>query len=330
MTEIFPTNGSKPEDFAIVARGLSKKFGDEFAVRDLTFELPKRTIMGFIGPSGSGKTTAIRLLTGIYQPTGGEAFVLGMHPKEFNSEMRERIGYLPQLFVLFQDLSIWENMNFAASLYGLGFFRRGRRIKEILDYVELYQHRHKLARQISGGMQRRLSLAATLIHGPELVFLDEPTAGIDPVLRRKLWDHFQHLKEEGATLFVTTQYVGEAAYCDLVGILANGRIIMVETPDGLRRRAYGGDVIDVKTNNAIGWDIINQIRQLPFVLGNVDVKPDNTFRLTVDEANTAIPQLLKWFEDKDIPVETANEYLPPFDDVFVQIIQEEVANEEAA
>lgn len=178
------------DNIVIHAKGLTKQFGHEIAVQDVTFEIPRGKIFGFIGPSGSGKTTTIRLLTGVYQPTAGDVIVLGRRPKEFVAATREKIGYMPQFFVLYQDLSVWENLNFAASIYGMRF-RRAERLKQLLDFVELSEHKHKLARNISGGMQRRLSLAATLVHNPELIFLDEPTAGVDPVLRRKFWDHFK-------------------------------------------------------------------------------------------------------------------------------------------
>src|SRR5690242_11554624 len=165
----------------VQAQALTKKFGAETAVSDLNFTVPEGSIFGFIGPSGCGKTTTIRLLTGMYKPTAGQVRVLGQSPKHFSAATRAALGYMPQHFVLYPNLSAWENLNFSASLYGLGLFR-GKRFKELLDFVELTEHRHKLVRQLSGGMQRRLALAAALVHDPLVLFLDEPTAGIDPVL----------------------------------------------------------------------------------------------------------------------------------------------------
>jgi len=328
MTEIYTTPQEKVQepvvspDLAISVRGLSKMFGDEYAVKNLSFDFPRGKIFGLIGPSGCGKTTTVRMLTGIYTPTEGEARVLGIDPRQFSSNTRERIGYMPQLFVLYPDLSVIENLNFSASLYGIGFIRRRKIIRDLLNFVELDPHKYKLARQISGGMQRRLSLAATLIHEPELVFLDEPTAGIDPVLRNKFWEHFRTLSDSGKTLLITTQYVGEAIYCDIVGVMGQGQMIMLDTPEGLRKRALGGEVVDIQTSTPLEWDVAYQIRQIPFVQKNVEIKPDNTLRVTVDEASTAIPHLLDWFKERNIPVESINEYIPPFDDVFIQIIQE--------
>src|ERR1041384_4072758 len=167
----------------IKARELTKVFGGEVAVNAISMDVPEGAIFGFIGPSGSGKTTTVRLLMGLYEPDSGEVSVLGARPSRFTRSDRERIGYLPQLFVLYPDLTIWENMNFAASLYGVPFLR-SRRLNQLLELVELKEDKHKLVRNTSGGMQRRLSLAATLIHDPDLIFLDEPTAGIDPILRK--------------------------------------------------------------------------------------------------------------------------------------------------
>ncbi len=230
------------KDSVISAKHLTKKFGDETAVQDVSFDVPRASIFGFIGPSGSGKTTTVRLLTGVYTPTDGQVIVLDRNPAKFSQGERARLGYMPQLFVLYPNLTVWENLNFAASLYGMSLFR-GKRLKEALKFVELYEHRSKLARNISGGMLRRLSLAATLVHDPQLLFLDEPTAGIDPVLRRKFWDHFRELKNQGRTIFITTQYVSEADNCDLVGVQNNGKLLLVDTPQGIQtsrlRRRYG-------------------------------------------------------------------------------------------
>jgi ABC-2 type transport system ATP-binding protein len=305
----------------IQARNLTKKFGDEVAVEDLTFEIPQGKIFGFIGPSGCGKTTTVRLLTGIYEPTAGEAIVLGKSPRAFSQGTQARIGYMPQLFVLYDDLSVWENINFAASLYGVTL-RRHKRLNQILEFVELDEHKHKLARNISGGMQRRLSLAATLAHNPELLFLDEPTGGIDPILRRKLWDHFKMLHEEGRTLFVTTQYVGEAAYCDYVGVMAQGRLLMVETPEGLRRAAFGGEVVDLTTSERLSFYQLQDLRNQPGVLADIDRLNQKTIRVIVDEASTAMPMILHWCQAQDLKVESIEEYLPPFDDVFVELVKE--------
>ncbi|HEX9077688.1 MAG TPA: ABC transporter ATP-binding protein, partial [Anaerolineae bacterium] len=283
------------------------------------------SIFGFIGPSGSGKTTTVRMLTGVYAPTAGEVRVLGTAPRKFDQKTRARIGYMPQLFVLYPHLSIWENLNFVASLYGMRLFR-GTKLMRTLDFVELVDQRDKLAREASGGMQRRLSLAATLVHDPELLFLDEPTAGIDPVLRRKFWDHFRELKSEGRTLFITTQYVNEAAYCDLVGVMAEGKLVAVDTPVGLRHRAYGGDMVDLITAAPLDYGHDPVIRELAFVRGDVVRRGPSSLRIMVDEASTAIPKLVDWSRAQNLQVKSIEEYAPPFEDVFVELVKPEAVN----
>jgi len=311
-------------DLAIQAHELSKRFNGQDAVTDLTFAVPRGQVFGYIGPSGSGKTTTIRLLTGVYRPSSGKVTVLGRTPDRFSLRTREKIGYMPQHFVLYPELSVWENLSFAASIYGMGF-GRGRRLLELLEFVELAEHRHKLARDISGGMLRRLSLAATLVHDPELIFLDEPTAGIDPVLRRKFWDHFRELQAQGRTLFITTQYVGETAYCDAVGVMGEGYLITVDTPDGLRQRAMGGDVIDLRTTERIPYNLLNDLADQPFVRQRRVTRLDEEggVRLVVDEAATAMPALLEWVSSHNLGIDTVQEFLPPFDDVFVELVRRE-------
>ena len=323
------TRNTADQQAVISASHLTKQFDTEFAVNDASFEVPRGKIFGFIGPSGSGKTTLVRLLTGILIPTAGEALVLGRHPAHFNQRTRELIGYMPQLFVLYPDLTVWENLNFAASIYGMTLLR-GKRLRSVLEFVELYNDRGKLARNISGGMQRRLSLAATLVHDPQLLFLDEPTAGIDPVLRRKFWDHFKALQDAGRTLFITTQYVGEAAYCDLVGVMALGRLLMVETPHGLRRRAYGGDVVMMKTIDPLPPLVTQDVRKLPYVLGPVTHPTEREMRVVVGDASTAIPELLEWSKQQGLSVEKVEQYLPPYDDVFVELVKGQEKDEPTA
>lgn len=311
---------------AIRAHELTKKFGDDLAVDRVTMTIPRGSIFGFIGPSGCGKTTTMRLLLGIYQATGGVVEVLGRSPEQFTGSDRQRIGYMPQVFVMYPDLTIWENLNFAASLYGVPL-RRHDRLQELLALVELAGHEKKLVRNISGGMRQRLSLAAALVHNPELIFLDDPTAGIDPILRNKFWDHFKQLQAEGRTLFVTTQYVGEAAYCDYVGVMSEGRLLMVETPDDLRRRALGGDVITIKPDHILDYQQLRELRGQPFVRDRkVSLNSDLSLQLVVEDTGTALPAIFAWLDSQGLTAETAGEYNPPFDDLFVMLLEQEAAS----
>jgi ABC-2 type transport system ATP-binding protein len=307
---------------------MSKTFGGETAVDNLSLDIPPGVIFGFIGPSGCGKTTCVRLLLGIYEPDSGEVEVLNKNPAHFSHRERARIGYMPQQFILYPELSVWENMSFAASLYGYPI-RRKDRLRELLELVELNGHEGKKVRNLSGGMKNRLSLAASIIHKPELLFLDEPTAGIDPMLRRKFWDYFQELKNNDRTLFVTTQYVGEAAYCDYVGVMMDGRLLSVDTPQGLQRRALGGEVIHLKCATYLSQEQINNMLQQPFAK-NAKVRnlPDHILELIVDDAGTTLPRLLEYCQQENISIISAEEFLPGFDDIFVRLIEKEQDHQE--
>ncbi len=302
----------------LAASGVEKVFESGDGIRALDLEVPAGTIVGLVGPSGSGKTTAVRLMTGVLEPTAGSLRVLEKDPRDFDARTRLRLGYMPQHSVLYPNLSVRENLMFFASLYGAEWAQPGA-LRGALEFVELDGHDSKRVSEISGGMQRRLSLAATLIHEPELMFLDEPTAGIDPILRRKFWDRFTQLKERGKTLIVTTQYVGEAAYCDYVAVLADGELLTVETPDGLRRAAFGGDVVHVEFAQRPDPELIEQVREVT-AAGECEVTGPRQLRLVVDEAAVALPALSAWLGEHDVAIEQAEESLPPFDDVFVELV----------
>jgi ABC-2 type transport system ATP-binding protein len=314
-------SGQPVDIHPIQVKELTKQFDKQVVVDGVSFEIPHGTVFGFIGPSGCGKTTTVRMLTGIYQPTSGEAMVLGQKPGKLSRHNREEIGYMPQNFILYPDLSVWENMNFAASIYGV-VFGRWKRMRELLEFVELWDDRHKKVSQVSGGMQRRLSLATTLVHDPKLIFLDEPTTGLDPVLRKKLWDHFHDLKESGITIFVTTQYVSDAAYCDLVGMMVEGRLVALDTPEGLRRQTLGGDLVVLRSIERIDYGQIQALILLPFVK-RAERVGENEVRITVEDAAIAIPELIEWSHNTGADVESIQEFMPAFDDVFVALIQKE-------
>lgn len=310
--------GARQGDAIVRARDVTKDYGGGAGVFDLDLEISTGSIVGFIGPSGSGKTTTVRMLTGIIAPDHGEIEVLGESPAEFTSTARARIGYMPQQALLFPDLSLKENLDFAASLYGMPY-NRSERLREMVEFLELESAIDRLPDQASGGEKRRTMLAATLVHTPDLIFLDEPTAGLDPVLRRKLWDRFGELAEHGRTLVVTTQYVGEAAYCDYVAVLAEGRVLILDTPEGLRRAAYGGELVEVVFSQ-------RPTRDDEASLASLSTQADpiwldyRTVRLTVDDAGTAGPEIAAWARDRDIEIEESEAYQPEFDDVFVELV----------
>lgn len=303
---------------------VEKQFGNEAGVFDLSFEVPAGTIFGMIGPSGCGKTTTVRLMTGLYRRDSGNLWVLGRDPSKFSLRTRERLGYMPQHFVLYPNLTVWENLNFVASLYGMGYISRRKWLNQALDFVELSTAKSRLGSQLSGGMQRRLELACTLVHNPSLIFADEPTAGIDPVLRGKFWNHFRNLRDEGRTLFITTQYVGEAMYCDMVGVMRAGRLLHVDTPENLRRKAFGGDMVQIVVDPAQAYEATNILQSQPFVT-SVRRSPEQPGLLLINvaDASEALPQIFTTMgEHPEITVQQADKYVPPFDDVFIRLMEQ--------
>lgn len=304
----------------IVVDRASKTFDGQTAVSDATFSVGRGEIFGFVGPSGSGKTTTIRMLTGVYTPTAGHVEVLGQEPSRFSRKNRESIGYLPQQMVMYPNLSALENIRFVASMYGLTPILRRKRIHEALTFVDLWDSRDKLVSELSGGMRRRLQLAAALAHSPRLIFADEPTAGIDPVLRERLWDGFNELRGQGRTLFITTQYVTEAEYCDHVALMADGRVIANDTPEALRQLAVGGEAIDVRASG-LTPEIVGLLERLEGVR-QVEAQGFESLRVYVEDAATLLPVLVNTLQERGATVSHVEEYRPTFDEVFVRLLEQ--------
>jgi ABC-2 type transport system ATP-binding protein len=309
------TEQAGPQD-AVIVEDVVVRFDDQVALDGVSMTVPTGSIVGIIGPSGAGKTTLIRLLTGVLSPTSGTLSVLGEEPRRFRRETREGIGYMPQSFTLYPDLTVRENVDFVASLFGMLFFRRRKRTREVLQLLDLWDVRRRRAGKLSGGMQRRLELAGALVHDPALLFLDEPTAGLDPLLRTRVWDELRRLREAGRTLLVTTQHINEAEECDLVAMIVEGRLIALAAPDALRRQAMGGDLIELETKERFDGTALAGAPEI------IRVRQDGPrqLTLTVDDAGTATPGVVAAIEDRGGSVETVRELHPSFDDVFAALV----------
>ena len=301
----------------ISARGVTRTFDDRAVVNGLDFDVYPGTILGVIGPSGSGKTTTVRMLTGTLARTDGVIRVLDEDPMHFSREVRGRIAYMPQLFSLYEDLTAEENVGFVAALYGIGPFTRGKLIDDALRVVDLTEARHRRARDLSGGMQRRLELACALVHEPDVLFVDEPTAGIDPMLRTTIWDELRRLRGEGRTLLITTQYVAEAEYCDRVALIADGEMVALDSPEALRQMVFGGDVLDITTRRAVDPEM------LAGLAGVLAVRSVNARQLvaTVEEAATLTPRIMDALRAGGVEVAGIEERQPTFDEVFTALVE---------
>jgi len=317
---------------AIEVGNLVRSFGGENVLKGLDLVVEEGEIFGLIGPSGSGKSTLLRTLTGYLAPTEGTAEVFGNPPRAFRAKDRRRVGFMPQGFVLYEQLSVLQNLRFVAGLYGLRFGEKRRRVREALEFVELWEHRRKAALDISGGMQRRLQLAAAIVHEPELLFVDEPTANLDPILRRRFWEEFASLRDEGKTLFVTTQYVGEAELCDRVGLLVDGRLVAVGTPAELRRRAFGGELIELSVAGEPGR-LAGSLEDLEGIGHAVEIRQDegpdgltSRVRLLVDDADRELPRVLEALDGAE--VRSADLPKVSFDEVFFRLVRDSGASPE--
>ncbi|MBL4938618.1 ABC transporter ATP-binding protein [Clostridium sp. YIM B02515] len=230
---------------AISVKNLSKSFGDFKAVDDISFEVPKGKIYGFLGPNGSGKSTTIRMLCGVLTPTSGTAEVLGYDIKKESEKIKQSIGYMSQKFSLYEDLTVSENLDFYAGVYGLSKKEKEERKKAIIAMAGLNGREKNITKNLSGGWKQRLALGCALIHKPKLLILDEPTAGVDPVSRRIFWEMIYSLAREGITVLVTTHYMDEASSCDLLCFIFNGKIMAAGSPKELIEKEQVGNLEDV-------------------------------------------------------------------------------------
>ncbi len=310
----------------MATKGVTKRFGGTEILKGVDLSVEGGEIFGLIGPSGAGKSTLLRVLTGYLTPTEGTVEVLGRPPSSFTDDERRRVGFMPQGFVLYGSLSVQQNLNFVAGLYGLRGGKRRQRVREVLEFVELWEHRRKAARNISGGMQRRLQLGAAVVHQPELLFVDEPTASLDPILRRRFWEEFRQLRDAGRTLFVTTQYVGEAEFCDRVGFLVDGRLVAVGTPEELRRKAFGGEVLQLTLAGDPGHvgDALKAVEPIGHVVEVVQdgspEEPVSRVRLISPDADEALPAVMEALDG--VEVRSVDLPTPSFDEVFFRLVKE--------
>lgn len=234
---------------AIHANELTKKFGDFTAVAGVSFEVLKGEIFGFLGPNGSGKTTTIRMMLGLLRPTAGGVNILGMAVDGDTSQIRRRVGYMSQRFSLYNDLTVMQNLNFYGRAYGLSNTQLRVRVKEALKMSDLENKENTPTKELSGGWRQRLALSAAIIHRPEILFLDEPTAGVDPVSRRAFWNLLYEQAAQGVTVFVTTHYMDEAEHCQKLAFIQHGKITAFGSPEQIKQEKIPGKVYEIVTSD---------------------------------------------------------------------------------
>jgi ABC-2 type transport system ATP-binding protein len=296
---------------------VTRRFADVEALAGIHLTVEPGQLVGVIGPSGAGKTTAVRLMTGELLPSSGTVRVLGEDPRDLSGKARQAIGFMPQQFSLYEDLTAGENIDFVASMFGLLFLGRRRRTRRVLELLGLWEVRRRRAGRLSGGMQRRLQLAAALVHEPRLIFLDEPTAGIDPLLREVIWTELGRLRDDGRTLVVTTQYVTEAERCDVVALIAGGRLLAFAPPEVLRHQAFGGDVLEVTTARAFDGADLEAVPPIDHVRQN----GLRSVLVTTSDAATTTPLLIEAVGRAGGSVVSVTEHRPSFDEVFAELVR---------
>jgi ABC-2 type transport system ATP-binding protein len=290
-------------------------------VKHLNLTIERGEIFGLIGPDGAGKTTTIRLLAAVMLPSEGEVRVLGYDTRRQAERIRRVVGYMPQKFSLYADLTVAENLNFFADILGVRGTARRRRIDDLLGFARLAEFTGRRAANLSGGMQKKLALACTLVHAPEVIFLDEPTTGVDPISRHEFWDILANLHVEGVTLFISTPYMDEAERCSRVGLMHEGQIIECDTPDALRQLVPGRLLAVWTPQLAQAREIV---KGLPGVL-EVQTYGD-LLHVFVQDAEAMIPAIRSVLDAASIPIASIQPTTPRVEEAFISLIKRRRGN----
>ncbi len=298
-------------EVVIQVENLTRRFGDFVAVDHINFDVHQGEVVGYLGPNGSGKTTTIRMLLGLLEPSDGKATVLGFDAFKQSEEVRTRAGYMSQKFAIYDDLTVLENLTFYGGVYGI---TDKARIKRTLDLVGLQGHDSTLTRSLSAGWRQRLALGIALVHEPKLLFLDEPTSGVDPTARRAFWDLIYELAERGVTILVTTHYMDEAEYCERVGIMRDGKLLAMDTPLKLKETIIPGDVWEVYAE-----PLQDGLAVLPEVKGVLRVGLAGDHLRTITEKGMEKDTLLNALKEKGVTVKDIVVGEPTLEDVFISL-----------
>ncbi len=311
---------SQSNDFAIETHGLTRHFKKVVAVDQLSLAIRPGEIFGLVGPDGAGKTTTIRLLCAIMNPTSGSAKVAGFDTIKEAEQIKRRIGYMAQRFNLYGDLSVMENLNFFADIFAVSGEVRAERIAQLLAFARLTEFKDRRAAQLSGGMQKKLALACTLIHEPEILFLDEPTTGVDPVSRREFWDILSDLHLRGVTLFVSTPYMDEAERCSRVGLMFEGEMIVCDEPEKVKD-LISGELIEIRPDDLRrARDIVAEMD------GVLEIQTyGDLLHVFVDSVEKRLGEVESQLKSRGVAVSGLRQTRPRMEEAFISLIRKRIA-----
>jgi ABC-2 type transport system ATP-binding protein len=311
-----------PTASAVSTRGLVKRFGSFVAVDHVTLDVARGEIFGFLGPNGAGKSTTIRILCGLLEPTEGEATVGGLDVATQSELVKQNIGYMSQRFSLYDDLTVEENIDFFAGIYDVPDDKRVARKNYVLKMAGLEHRRGSLTRLLSGGWKQRLALGCAILHEPAILFLDEPTSGVDPIARRRFWDLIYQLSAAGHTIFVSTHYMDEAEYCHRLALMYRGKVIALGTPEHLKQSLESQHILYVETSDIL--DSMKAIEKLPGVTGVAVF--GGGLHVTVDDSDAASPAIRAALGEARVSILRMERISPSMEDVFVALIEQEERN----
>jgi ABC-2 type transport system ATP-binding protein len=302
-------------EIAVEIKDLRRTFGEFVAVDNISLSVAKGEIFGFLGPNGAGKSTTIRMLCGLLMPTSGKGIVGGYDIIKQAEAIKKNIGYMSQKFSLYDDLTVAENIDFFAGVYGVSGKKKQERKEWVLEMAGLQDRRNSLTATLAGGFKQRLALGCAILHEPPIIFLDEPTSGVDPISRRNFWNLIYGMSRAGTTIFVTTHYMDEADYCDRLGLIYRGKIIANGTPNELRQTYMQRGVVEIEVEQLVpAMDVLGQRGIEVAIFGS-------TLHATVEDAQLFIPDLKVILEEADIAVNRIEKIVPSLEDVFVTLIE---------
>ncbi|MCI0483015.1 MAG: ABC transporter ATP-binding protein [candidate division NC10 bacterium] len=303
-------------EYAIVTKQLTKRFGTRLAVDHIDLRVRQGEVYGFLGPNGAGKSTTIRMLCGILDPTEGEGTVLGYDIRTDPEKIKEKIGYMSQRFSLYEDLTVQENLEFYASIYAVPKAEVKPRIERMIRMADLVGREKDLAATLSGGWKQRLALGCCIVHTPQLIFLDEPTAGVDPVSRRNFWDLIYRLAEEGITVMVTTHYMDEAEHCDTLGFIYKGRILVQGSPGEIKATQLQGQVWEVDCSlPGRAFEVLEKMEKIEDV-----VRYGRLLHLIGARDGLSEARVTGALEEAGIQVRRVEQVPPSVEDIFVSFV----------